>query len=620
MAQVEGVEAEQPVRLGSPRLEVGLDVGRRVHAAQPHVGEVPLEHPAQLGPVEEVEVEGVLEVGRLVRGEHARHTVVAEDARELGDVRLGRGEVLDEMRRAHAVEAGLPQAEVQRVGASDAQPPGPVARRGRPHGVGGVVDAHHLAVVGQEAGRLEPLAAPHVEHPAGPDPVEDGAIARLVQREQGVRRDTLLGTLPRQAGPGARRHGRSLRVPRRGGAACLHYPATFWSPVHDHLPHRHRPPGPARRHASGAAGKLGRAGTARTAGATGAAAARREPVVDRLGGRSGRLRLRALPRRAPRRGHARHQDLPLPRPAPLPEPGRVHVEPDRGPRHGHTRVHRLPPPDGSLLRRLPSPRRPRLGGPAPVARVHPLRRRTGRPLRVAHPRAARARPGRGRPDVHAVAVLLAVRGAHLGHPVALGRPPLHAGPDHRRPAPGRLARAGPLRLRRGAGQRHQRELHHLRRRRPPPLDPLCRRHPARVHLAARARHRRAHRRPHPRGVPVVDRRPRGGGRLRRQRPQVHRDRPFHLRHVQPGRHHPRARLLVLLRERPPRRVDQRGDPLHPEHQPARHLLRGAGRGRRGRRLRPLARARRTSSSSSSSAWCSRSGPFPSPTPPASEAG
>ena len=63
----------------------------------------------------------------------------------------------------------------------------------------------------------------------------------------------------------------------------------------------------------------------------------------------------------------------------------------------------------------------------------------------AHPRAARPRAGRGRPGLHALAVLPPVRRAHLGHPAALGRPALHAGADHRGPAPGRLARARPLR-------------------------------------------------------------------------------------------------------------------------------------------------------------------------------
>ena len=73
-----------------------------------------------------------------------------------------------------------------------------VAGRRSGHRVGGVVDAHHLAARRQEAGRLEPLAAPDVQHPAAADAIEDGPVAGLVQGEQGVRRDALLGPLPRQ--------------------------------------------------------------------------------------------------------------------------------------------------------------------------------------------------------------------------------------------------------------------------------------------------------------------------------------------------------------------------------------------------------------------------------------
>ena len=62
---------------------------------------------------------------------------------------------------------------------------------------------------------------------------------------------------------------------------CLHYPATFWSPVHDLLPHRHRPPGPARRHAAGRGenGRNGRNGSDRRDGE------RREGRQGEQGGR-----------------------------------------------------------------------------------------------------------------------------------------------------------------------------------------------------------------------------------------------------------------------------------------------------------------------------------------------
>ena len=133
--------------------------------------------------------------------------------------------------------------------------------------------------------------------------------------------------------------------------------------------------------------------------------------------------------------------------------------------HGHPRVHRLPAADGALLRGLPPARRAGLGGPAPVARLHPLRRRARRPLPVAHPRAAR--PG---PAAAALAYMLSPYFLQYAGRISVillpwAGLPVHAGPHHRGPAPGRVARTRPLRPRRGAGERHQRQLHHLRRRR-----------------------------------------------------------------------------------------------------------------------------------------------------------
>ena len=314
-------------------------------------------------------------------------------------------------------------------------------------------------------------------------------------------------------------------------------------------------------------------------------------VVDRRGGLPGRLRLRAAAGRAPGRGHARHQDLPLSGPGALPEAGRLHVGPHRGAGHRDPRVHRLPAPDGAVLRHLPPAGRAGLGGPATVAGLHPVVRRRGRPLPVAHPRAARTGADRRRAGLHAVALLPAVRRSHFGHPAPLGGAALHAGPDHRGAAPGRVARAGALRRRRGARQRHQRQLHHLRRRGTGPVDPLRRRGPARVDVAPRPRRRAAHRGPDAGGLPVVDGGPRGGGRLRRQRPEVHRDGPLDLADLQRGGHLPGARLLVLLRHGPPGPVDHGGRALHPGHLAAGDLLRRAGPGAGGGRVRALARAR-----------------------------
>ena len=57
-------------------------------------------------------------------------------------------------------------------------------------------------------------------------------------------------------------------------------------------------------------------------------------VVGRRPGRGGRAGLRPAAGRAAGGDHPRHEDVPVSRPAPVPEPGRLHVEPDgraRGP-------------------------------------------------------------------------------------------------------------------------------------------------------------------------------------------------------------------------------------------------------------------------------------------------
>jgi hypothetical protein len=187
----------------------GLYVGRGVDAAQPHVLEVALQHGAELPPLEEMEVEGVLEVGRLVGRQHATDPVVLQHPGHLGHVGLGVGEVLDEMRRAGAVEAGRQEAEVQGVHLGHPQALGSVTGGGGGCRLGGVVDPDHLAALAQEPGRFESLATAHVEDAALADPVQHGSVARLVQRQERIGGDALLGPLARQPALRAGHHGRS---------------------------------------------------------------------------------------------------------------------------------------------------------------------------------------------------------------------------------------------------------------------------------------------------------------------------------------------------------------------------------------------------------------------------
>ncbi len=392
--------------------------------------------------------------------------------------------------------------------------------------------------------------------------------------------------------------GAPIELTRRGGAGCLHYPATFPAPLHDHVNHRHRPPGAARR-------RTAEVGPGRAAGGGGSAGPSCWPASPT-------------------------------RPCWRCGPGVVtpdtktylYLDPTRflsqvafmwNPTVGlggvtHEYIGYLLPM-GPFFAVFHVLRRARVGGAAPLAGLHPLRRRSRRPLPLSHPRAARAGADGRRPGLHALAVLPAVRRADLGDLAALGRTALHAGADHRRPPARRLARAGPVRRGGGGGQRHQRQLHHLCRCRARPVDPLRRRGPAGGDLASRARHGTAHRHPDPGDLPVVDGRARGGGRLRRQRPQVHRDRPLDVGHLEPRRHHPGPRLLVLLRDRPHRAVDQCRHPVHAGDLAPGHLLRRAGGRSGGGRVRALARARLLPPAPLRGPGPLRRARSPSPTPP-----
>ncbi len=266
------------------------------------------------------------------------------------------------------------------------------------------------------------------------------------------------------------------------------------------------------------------------------------------------------------------------------------MEPHRRLGDGDPRVHRLPASHGAVLRPHVRLAHPDVDRPAVLARLHPLHRGNRHPLPVPHDAASRSRSRGRRTGVHALAVLLAVRQPDLGDPAAVGGTALHAGVRHPGSSTGRVALAGPVRADRCLGQRHQRDGHHLRGGRAGSLADLRRRRAARGDVAPRHRHRAAYRHLDPRCLLVVD----GGSlrrsRLRRQRPQVHRDRPVHLGHLEPLGGDPRHRLLVLLRRRQPRAVEQFGGPLHPEPRPLGHVVRRSGFLAGGCRLHPLARA------------------------------
>ena len=105
VAQSPRVELEEGARELAATLEVGLHRGVAVEAEHGDVLEVAAQHLAQVVGLEEVHVVRVLEVGGRVRRDEERGPVVVEHPGRLGDVPLGLVEVLDQVRRAHPVDA-----------------------------------------------------------------------------------------------------------------------------------------------------------------------------------------------------------------------------------------------------------------------------------------------------------------------------------------------------------------------------------------------------------------------------------------------------------------------------------------------------------------------------------
>ena len=112
--------------------------------------------------LEQRHVERVLEVGGAVRGDHERGAVVGGDPGQLGDVLLGRDEVLDDVRRAHPVDrASTGHRCAPPSIAAKRRPCGPHSRRGVDRGLRVVVDADDQAA---DPGQAGPSASP-TPHP-----------------------------------------------------------------------------------------------------------------------------------------------------------------------------------------------------------------------------------------------------------------------------------------------------------------------------------------------------------------------------------------------------------------------------------------------------------------------
>ena len=126
--------------LRAPGREVGLEHVVALEADHLDVVEEQPEERRELVGLEQVHVEGVLEVGRPVRRDHERGAVVGAHAGELGGVVLRHHEVLDDVRRAHRVEAS-------RRGTRARRRPSPRTRRRCPRPAGTEVGRARAAAV-----------------------------------------------------------------------------------------------------------------------------------------------------------------------------------------------------------------------------------------------------------------------------------------------------------------------------------------------------------------------------------------------------------------------------------------------------------------------------------------
>ena len=355
--EIEDVEGQHLVGLGPAGREFGLDGIPGVDPADPDLGEVPLEQCDELVTIEQVEMEGVLEVRRLVGGEE-----VGGSPRATGSGRAPRRGP----RGRRSARSGARSRRRQRI------PPASPARRRPCRPPGGPGGRKRAGPASPPSGCSRPPPPPGRGRRAAPtrsprrNPRRAGAPgpdarrrpgSRVVQGEEGVGGHPLARPLPGQALVGVTEGGHGYlhsghAASEHAGPApgcrpyirngCLHYRANQAGRIyggpgrrslkrqavprharawrhHDHDDHttccraRGRPaqqgPAPGRDPAPTSPG----------------------PGPDDPAGHTRPGRLRPAPRGAARRGHGRHQDVPLPGPRQVPAPGLLDVEPRRRP-------------------------------------------------------------------------------------------------------------------------------------------------------------------------------------------------------------------------------------------------------------------------------------------------
>ena len=189
MTQAQDVELEDLLAACAARRKIGLELVRPLQAPDLDVVEEQPEQARELGFLEQVDVERVLEVRRAVGRDHERGSRVGEYAGQLGDVQLGRGEVLDDVRRARPIHRAAAQPEPGAVhacetGVEPVTAPGAPVGRSSHRGVRVVIDPEHGPIVVDEAGGLVADAATDVEHRAGTEPRRHLAVSGVVEGKE----------------------------------------------------------------------------------------------------------------------------------------------------------------------------------------------------------------------------------------------------------------------------------------------------------------------------------------------------------------------------------------------------------------------------------------------------
>jgi len=180
MPQTKGVERQKACAGAAAAGELGTD---SVVAGEPgylNLVEVGSKHAGQLVGREQVDVEGIFEVGGFIGCQNDEHTIVAQHAGAVGHMPLRIGEVFDDVRRTH------PRHRCRVHGQNSGVSTDPMVEAASSlSGCGRVVvDAGHRAVRSHQRCRFSAGATPNIDSFTAADDIVDQSVARVVQRDQ----------------------------------------------------------------------------------------------------------------------------------------------------------------------------------------------------------------------------------------------------------------------------------------------------------------------------------------------------------------------------------------------------------------------------------------------------